>query len=388
MPPKGWLVFIGLFVFGLGAGCTDKIDPGTTSPAAGPPLRAPLADARVMPHPFAYEAVGTITAETVSTLSGKLMGTVTAVAVREGDRVTRGQLLVSIDDRQVNARLNQAKAVLKESRRAEEAAVSARDAARAGAELARATYQRYRKLIAEDSASRQEFDEVRARHRQAEAALAQAEAMVEAVRQKIRQAEAALSEARIFRKDTRILAPFDGTVIAKRIEQGDLAAPGTPLLTIEKSGRFRIDVVVPENHIQAVFPEQKLSVRIPAIAGPPLEGIVKTLMPTADPQSRSFIIRVQLPAGIPIRSGMFARVRIPLGDDPMLMIAASAIVTQGQLTGVYVVGEDQIARFRLIRTGRRIDDLVEVISGLAAGSRYVAHPPADLKDGRRVEAAS
>ncbi len=368
--------------------CGDKIEPGTTAEAPARTIKAAVAEANIVLHPNFYEAVGTVKAQTASTISGKLMGTVKSVAVREGDRVAQGQTLVVIDDRQVSAQFIQATAALEEARRAETAAVSARDAAQAGAELAKATYQRYLQLIADSSASRQEFEEVEARFRQAKATLGQTEAMIEAARQRIQQAQAAVNAARVSQKDARILAPYDGIITAKMVEVGDLAAPGTPFLTIEKSGSFQVDVIIPENYIHVIRQEQKLGVLIPVLQSSSIEGIVKTIVPGADPQSRSFMVKVRLPVDRDVQSGMFARIRVPLGEERMLLVPASAVVVQGQLTGLFILDDSRIARFRLIRTGRKIGDSIEVISGLKTGSRFVVSPPPALKDGDRIEGAS
>jgi len=369
-------------------GCGDKIEPGTTPKAPAGTFKTTVAEAKVVLHPLFYEAVGTVKAQTVSTISGKLMGTVKSVAVREGDRVVKGQVLVVIDDRQVSAQLRQTTAALEEARRGEVAAVSARDAAQAGAELAKATYDRYFQLIADHSASRQEFEEVEARFRQAKATLSQAEAMLAAARERIQQSRAAVKAARVSKKDAEIMAPYNGTVTAKMVDVGDLAAPGTPFLTLEKSGQYQVDVIIPENHIQAVRPEQRLNVSIPVLQQNPLEGIVDTIVPRADPQSRSFTVKVLLPVHTVIHSGMFARIKIPLGEDRLLLVPSTAVVIQGQLTGIFLVDDKKTARFRLIRTGRKIGDLIEVISGLRKGSRFVVSPPPALKDGDRVEGVS
>jgi RND family efflux transporter MFP subunit len=171
------------------------------------------------------------------------------------------------------------------------------------------------------------------------------------------------------------------------VEAGDLAAPGKPLFILEKKGGIRVDAVIPEAHIDAIKLNQKLTVTLPALQSQVLVGTVQTIVPGADPQSRSFIVKVDLPADTAIPSGLFARITLPLGDRPLLLIPASAVVVQGQLTGVYLVDAEGIARFRLIRTGRKFDDSAEVLSGLPEGSRYVVAPPPKLVDGVRVEVA-
>ena len=128
--------------------------------------------------------------------------------------------------------------------------------------------------------------------------------------------------------------------------------------------------------------------RIPAVGSQELAGTVLTIAPSADQRSRTFQVKVLLGAIEKIRSGMFARVAIPVGEAGSMIVPRTALVHQGQLTGVFVVDEELAAHFRLIRTGRTIGDGVEVISGLKSGQRYVVEPPPGLATGARVEVAS
>lgn len=370
-------------------GCNDKIEPGTTGAGPSSTVNTAVAVAVISNQPFVYEALGTITARDSTTLSGKIMGVVKAVNVKEGDPVRKGDILVVLDERQVAAGLRQSEAGLDEAGKAETAAVSARNAARAGAELAQATYSRYQKLYKEESATRQEFEEVEARHRQAKAALSQAEAIVAAARSRVQQAQAGVSGASLYKKDATILAPYDGVVTAKLINVGDLASPGTLLLTLEKTGGFQAELVLPEHHIQAIQIGQTIDISIPDQEGmPQITGTVQTIAPAADLRSRSFLVKIRLPQTEILRSGMFARVSIPVGEDGMLLIPESAQIVEGQLTGYFMVDDAAIARFRLMRTGRHFKDQIEIISGLKPGTRYVVSPPAELKDGMKVKAAS
>jgi RND family efflux transporter MFP subunit len=367
-------------------GCGDKIEPGNEKRSEISIVKVPVAIARTTSQPLSYEAVGTVQPVTTSTLSSKLMGTVKEIRVQEGDRVKRGETLVIIDKRQVTAQLRQAQAVLDEARRASAAAASTRDAAVAGAQLALATYERYLRLIKEDSASRQEFDEVEARHRQAQASLKQAEQMLAAARYRVQQAEAAVSAAGVSSDDAAILAPYDGIVTAKMSEVGDLATPGTPFLTLESTGEYRVDVVLPEIYFSAVRRKQTVMISIPAVGDQLLEGSVEIVVPAADRSSRSFLVKTRLPADEHVRSGMFARVFFNTGEQRMMLIPVSALVPQGQLTGIFIVEDNQVTRFRLIRTGRRFDETVEIITGLDDGQHFVVNPPPTLVDGAQVEA--
>lgn len=323
--------------------CGDKIQPGTSQKDASPPVKAPLAVAEVTQQPFYYEAVGTITARTASTISSKLMGVVRAVHVQEGDLLKKGDLLVTIDPRQVTAQLERAQAA---------------------AEVAAKEYKRYRQLLKEQSASQQEFDRAEAQYRQAQAAVA---------------------AAKVSQKDAQVRAPYDGRVVAKMINEGDLASPGTPFVTMEQEGLYCADLVLPERHIQAVQLGLSVQVAVPALNDQKVEGTVGRIVPTADAQSRSFQVKVAMPQGLDLKSGMFARIYIPLGGTGKLLVPRGAIINQGQLSGLFIVDDQSVARFRLVRNGKTHGDRVEIISGLKAGQRYVTVVPPSLKDGMKVD---
>ena len=368
-------------------GCGD-IGPGTVGKKAGRAVRVEIAAVQPTSHPEVYEAMGTIRSRTTSVLSSKIMGTVRAIPVEEGQRVKAGQPLVVLDQRQVSARLQESEAALSEAGKAEQAAVSARESARAAAELAQTTYNRYVAMLKEEAVTPQELDAVAARHRQAQAALSQAEAMAAAARSKVQQARAAVAAAGLAHKDAVVTASYDGILVDKLVEVGDLAAPGTPLVKIEGDGEFRVDLELPENHILSVGVGDTVAVRVPGLIDKPLAGTVATIVPAADTRSRSFLVKVRLPAAENLRSGLFARVSVPVGTGRLILVPASAVVREGQLTGIYLVDDDQIARFHLIRTGRSVGDTMEVLSGLQDGARYVVAPPPGFGDGTRVEAAA
>jgi multidrug efflux pump subunit AcrA (membrane-fusion protein) len=382
-----FLFFFFLFMLFSPLACSDKIEPGTTAQSPQVVKNVPVATARITDQPLIYEAVGTVQAGIKSRLASKLLGAIEAVHVREGDRVKKGDTLLLIDQRQVSAGLRGAEAGLSEAKEGLAAAKSNSHAARAAEKLALATYERYLNLRRDDSVSVQEFDEIEARYRQAKAALGQAEAMVEAATARVKQTEAALATARVNRKDAVITAPHDGIITAKMVDKGDLAKPGTPLLTLETTRGFCVDVVLPETYVDDVQPRQSVSVEVPALKTGLLEGNVCTIVPSADVRSRSFIVKIKLPIDRKVKSGLFARAQIPVGHSKQLRIPQKAVVTRGQLSGLYLVDSENIAHFRLIRTGKTFGDSVEVLSGLKEGTRYVVEPPPKLSDGARVEVA-
>lgn len=328
-------------LFGLAA-CGEKIAPGTHPKGEGPIVNVPIAKAAEIQQPFYYEAVGTVTARTTSTISSKLMGVVRSVSVQEGDTIKKGDLLVTIDQRQVKAQLERAMA---------------------NAQVAGKEYMRYQQLLKDQSASQQEFDRAEARHREAKAAVA---------------------AARVSQKDAQVQAPYDGRVLAKMINPGDLASPGTPFLTVEQTGLFWTDLVLPERHIQAVQLGLAVKVIVPALDRQEIMGEVGRIVPTADARSRSFQVKVSMPAGLDLKSGMFARVAIPLAGAGALLVPKSAIVEQGQLSGVFIVDDNQVAHFRLVRMGKTYDDQVEIVSGLKIDQQYVSNVPMGLVDGAKV----
>ena len=338
----GYILAIVLFITFL-VSCGDKIEPGTTEKKEALVVKVSLAVAELTQQPFLYEAVGTVTARTASTVSSKLMGVIQAVHVREGDLVKKGDLLVTIDQRQVTAHLAKAQA---------------------RAEVAAKEYQRFQQLLETQSASQQEFERAEAQYRQAQAAVA---------------------AAMVSTKDAQVRAPYDGRVVAKMVNSGDLASPGTPFLSLEQEGLYCTDLVLPERHIQSVQVGITVKVVVPAMNNREFDGEVGRIVPMADARSRSFQIKVSMPEGPDYKSGMFARVSIPVGGTGMMLIPNSAIVTQGQLNGIFVVDNTRMARFRLVRIGKKVGQQVEVISGLTDGQRYVSTVPLNLKDGVKVE---
>lgn len=367
--------------------CGEKIEPGEETKTPVILKGVSVETARETEQPLVYEAVGTVVAGIRTQIGSKLMGTVEEIRVREGDQVKEGEVLVVLDARQVKAELGRADAGVMEAQKGLAAALSAREAVRASERLAETTYQRFLNLKKEDSVSKQEFDEVEARYRQAAAARKEADAMVDAATARVSQAEAGVSTARVSTDDAIIRAPHAGVITGKFVDKGDLARPGTQLLTLETTAGFCVDVIVPETYVRFVEPGARVTVEVPALGSTPMEGKVCTLVPRVDPGSRSFIFKVNLAQSGRVTSGLFARVKIPIGVTRQIFLPNAAVYRSGQLTGVYSVDENHVLHFRLVRLGKQYGDQYEVLSGLKPGDRYVAQDIPALKDGARVEGA-
>ena len=388
MQPHLYKMIAWIIVMAMMTACGDKIEPGNTQAVPAGKVRTAIGTAAVSKQPFTYTAVGTVEARTSSTISSTLMGTIRAINVKEGSRVKKDDVLVVIDDRQVTAGFDQAQAGLAEAKRALQAAEASREEAKADAALAEATYNRYTRLYAEASVSRQEFDEVSARYKKATNGLARAEAMVAAAAHRVNRAKAATLSARISKKDVTVRAPYDGLVASKLAEVGDLASPGTPFLILEGGGGYQVKLILPEEFIKKIHSGQPLTARIPSLSDLKLNGTIETISPGADQRTRSFYVKVVMPENPSLRSGMFARVSIPVGRTDMITLPRTAVVERGQLTGFYLIDPDNTVHFRLLRIGRTLGDRIEVISGLKSGDRYVISPDPGLIDGTIVEAVS
>lgn len=325
-------------------------DRGSAPPEAEPGASAPPAlDARVvavrsLPVPIRVEATGQVAARSRATLSGQLRAMIEAVPAHEGQAVKKGEVLVRLDQRDVRAALARAEAEVEN----------------AAAHLAR-----MERLFQEESVARQELDNAR-----------RAAKVAEAGRQ------AALTQ----HSHTILTAPFEGVVTEKKVEVGELASPGQPLVTVEDSRRLRLEATVAEGDVKAVTPGTTLPVTVDALDAERLQGTVAQVLPTGDPATHTFLVKVDLPPTPGLKSGMFGRLRLDKGEQPTLVVPATAVVERGQLTGVFTVGPDLVSRLRWITVGRRLNGDIEVLSGVNAGERVLL-TGAQGSDGAKIRIA-
>jgi RND family efflux transporter MFP subunit len=287
------------------------------------------------------EVVGTIRAKLHASIEAKVSARIEKMLVVPGQSVKAGDLLAQLDAREIQARLDQATAQ--------------RD------QYARDT-ERLRQLLTNNAVSRQEFETVESRHRVAVAAVIESEALL---------------------GYAKITAPFSGVVTRKLSDVGDIATPGKSLLEMEDPTFLRLEADVPESLIGQVEPGAKLLVRVSQVTRK-LQGAVSEIAPAADPASRTFLVKIDLPPTAGLRAGLFGRVAIPLGEVAVLRIPRNAIVQRGQLELVFVESNSQ-AQMRIVKTGKPIGDEVELVSGIEPGERVVVENAGSLVDGQRVE---
>lgn len=346
-----------------------------------------------------YEATGTVRSKTTTVLSSKVMGVVTSLRAREGDRVRAGQVLIEIDNRDANAQLQKAGAGLRqaqeglaEAEQAINAAKSAQSAAEASKWLAGSTYARYQALLERKSVSPQEFDEARAKQEMADAEARRAADTLRMLAARRRQALAQIDQARaevanaqVYLSFARIASPISGVVVAKQTEVGSTATPGAPLLVVEDGSRYRLEVAVEESRLGKIGMGQRARLRIDALGADDLEGCVSEITPAADPVSRSYTVKIDLPPRQGLRSGLYGVARFTSGQKQAMLVPRKAVVERGQLAGVFVVDDAGVARLRLVKTGKSHGENVEVLSGLSDGERIVVDGVANVKDGVKLQ---
>ena len=346
-----------------------------------------------------YEATGTVRSKTTTVLSSMIMGTIISLRAREGDKVRAGQVIVEIENRDASAQLQKADAGLRQAQeglaeveQAINAAKSAQAAAEANQRLADSTYARHRALLERKSVSPQEFDEAKSKQEMAEAEARRAAdnlKMLAAKRQQalagIDQAKAEVANGQVFVSYGRITSPISGVVVAKHTEVGSTAAPGAPFLTIEDGSRYRLEVAVEESQLGKIRMGQRARVRIDALGADDLEGGVSEITPAADPMSRSDTVKIDLPARQSLRSGLYGVARFASGQRQAILIPQKAVAQRGQLVGVFVVDDADVARLRLIKTGKSYGESVETLSGLSDGERIVVDGVANVRDGVKIQ---
>jgi RND family efflux transporter MFP subunit len=305
-----------------------------------PPVAVRTVIAENKARPSSEEVVGTVRAKLRAAIEPKVSARIEALLVAPGQMVKTGDLIAQLDPREIQAKLDQALALREQAMR----------------DLARS-----RELLDKKITAQADFDAVQARARVAEGAAREAETML---------------------GYTKVIAPFDGIVTRKLADVGDLAAPGKPIVEMEDPRALRFEADEPEALIGHVKICDELLVQ-GAEGAAPIEGTVAEVAPVADAASRTFLVKLDLPAVEGTRSGQFGRVWVQTGESKSIRVPPSAILVRGQMECVFVIG-NQHAQLRIVRTGKRTGDEAEILSGLISGERVVSEGAESLRDGQPV----
>jgi len=302
---------------------------------------------------------GTLKSEVRSEIGTKVMGEVEAIPVNIGDKVSKGTLILKIKDNDLEAKKAQVEAGLEE--------------AMVRLEAVEKDYNRFKVLYEQGSATSKEWDDIRTQSR--------------ATKARVQAAENQLKEINDLLTYTQIKAPYNGVIAAKYVQVGDIASPGRPLVAIEQSGLFKVTATLPESEISSVQKGDTVRLNITAIKATGIQAIVTEVSASGSPQNRQFQVEFKLIQNTDmnrLRSGMFAEILVQDGSSAVIAIPAEALVTRGQLKGVYTLSSDDETLLRWIRTGRTTDNMIEVLSGLQEGERYVTDGESISRDGIKV----
>ena len=323
---------------------SERVNEGKVSPV----LQQAVAMTEVVP--------GSVVPDQQAKIASRLMGYIRNLNIQVGQTVKEGQLLFSIDPTDITGQIRQAQ--------------SASLQAKAALADAKADYERFSTLYKQQSVTRQQFEKMKLQY--------------EVAQQNVSAAEAGLEQARGQMRYAEVKAPFNGVVVQKLAVAGDLAAPGNPVLILENRQLMSVQVEVSSDLYRLLALGDAAMVTIEG-QPQPFKATIANLVGAANPITRTHTVKLSLtgsPAGI--NSGAFARVAFNRGERNTLLVPKTAVQTRGGITGVFIVGDDQIARFRMVRTGLAQGDAVEIQAGVVAGEQVLITSRQTALNGDRI----
>lgn len=309
-------------------------------------------------------ASGKLMAKNSVNISTRMMGYITAMKAEVGQNVRAGQLLVSINATDIQAKGGQANAQISQ--------------AQANYNIAKKDYERFQNLYKSQSASQKELDDMKARYEMAQAGLQAAQQMKNEVNAQYRY--------------TNVTTPISGTVTAKFAEQGDMASPGMPLLTIESPSFLQAQVLVSEQNITQINNGMSVQVTLKSL-NKTVSGTVSEISKSAANTGGQYMVKINIHNSADLLPGMFVNVQFPIKNSgkmnqdfqETIMVPTTALVENGQLTGVYVVSSQNTAVLRWLKTGKTLGNQVEVLSGLNPKESYIISSKGKLYNGAKIQ---
>lgn len=346
------IAILSVLVFPFGCGKKEEKAHEVPKTAA---IKVSVARIEKLDIPQFTESIGTVKAAREATVASKVMGSIAKLNFREGERVKEGAILVEIDDRDIKAQMEQG-----------HAAVAEASAAYKNSEV---NLNRMRTLLEQKSVTQQQVDNAVMQFDMAKARVQQTHANVEAIK--------------VMLGYTKVAVPFDGIITEKSIEKGEMATPGRPLFKITDDRILRLETEIREADIKGVKIGKGIDVRVDAI-DKVAKGKVSQIIPSGDPATHSFLVKIDIPRLEGLLSGMFGRALLEKGAAKTIQVPKSAVVEKGQLSGVYVV-KGNVAQYRMIKTGIVSGDKMEVLSGLSEEDMVTVSNVEKLNDGSPVE---
>ena len=331
-------------------------------------------------------ASGYVVAQRKAAVASKGTGRLMELNVVEGDMVNKNDVIARLENTDISAMLAQAKANLD---------LSKASLVQAQAEEADATtsYQRSKALFAAGSIAKSEYDIADARYKRALALVRQAEAGIHAN-------EAGVRSIEVQFENTVIRAPFDGTVLTKDADVGEVVAPfgaaanaRGAVVTMADMNSLEVEADVSETNIQKIFENQPCEISIDAFPDARYRGVVAKIVPTADRAKATVLTKVRFSKiDSRVLPEMSAKVSFLSNDGskfdetekPNVVVNASAVIVKDGVSYVYVVKDNRLSE-RRVKVGKSFDSVKEILSGVSAGEKVALKPEMNFKDGKKIE---
>ena len=336
------------------AGCGEKAgDKHAAIPGAT--VQASIVTVEKTVLPIVSTSPGSVIAEQQAQIASRLMGFIRELNVQEGQSVTAGQRLFTVDPTDIQGQVNMARAGLAQA-----------EAAQADAKN---DYERFGTLYKEEAIPKLQWDKIRLQYQVSQ--------------QQAASAHAAFDTASSQMKYATVVAPFSGVVTQKMAHVGDLASPGKPVLVLENPARLQVQTNVARDVYSLLKVGSNVVIQADGQGGD-IAGKVANLVPAADPVTHSYLVKIDLPQGHGLRSGSFVQVAFPLGAREGIRVPGSAVLERAGITGVFVVDAQGVAQYRMVRTGTATGGKVEIQAGLNPGERVVTSSSTGLQNGDKV----
>lgn len=345
-----FLHFICLIAIFFSEGCSDNYTVYSKPPAKK--YSMPVVEVQNKLIPSIYTTTGSVVSDISIEIASRITGFIQNITVREGEVVQKGQLLVTLDSADVEGAIHRARAVM--------------DKAGSALEDAKTDAERYEELFKRGSTSDNSLRKAKLQRDMA------ADSLVET--------QAAFQIAVSQRNYINIASPVDGVIIARQKRNGDLATPGAPILTVESAQCLLFETYVAEARVGDIRIDDKVELIIDALDYP-LAGTVIRIVPSGDPVTRRYQIKIALPETLRLFPGMFGRVHFIIGEEQVLVVPKEAIICRGGLEGVFAIAGDNRVSFRWLRTARQLNGGFEVKAGLRPGERIAGIAQSELRDG-------
>ncbi len=345
---------------GLTAACgKDGLD---ATPDAAPSVDAKVEAVESVPLPVYAVFPGIVISSTRVDVSSRLSGYIRNLAVHEGEMVEQGRLLFTVDPTGIKADIRRAQAGLAK--------------AKAALTGARENYERYKTLYRQQAATQEVYQQM-------ETAYSEAQGGYQA-------AKAALASARNQLAYAEVRSPFDGLVVTKLIDDGQLTTPGAPVLVLEDPNHLQVSAHVSERAFVHLTLGQPIEIDVDGPDGriAKVTGTVDHLVAAADPATHTHLVKIGLPQQGGLFSGQYTSVNVPVGTQSGIVVPSAAIHQRAGITGVFVVDDQDRARFRMVAPGRRMPQGTVILSGLFAGDRLVVAATQSLANGVRIRSRS